>query len=389
MHIVWINNHANLTGGCEHYIFETVLFLKQLGHRCTLLYDVDGPVDAEFTAIFDGAFVLVDINIQLIKLNPDVVYVHQLDSVPAFHALHRASVPVVRFFHDHKLFCLREHKYTTLQHATCQKAMGLGCYRCLGFLNKTPKGIRVRTLSQAEKLLQVNRKFDHFVVGSRYMAHHIALHGFAQRKITVAPLFVKQDDHTGLVQKIEKRVHRNTLNLLFVGQLIRGKGLDILLRALAALPQDVHLTVCGTGRMSDEYEAQTRALGLLERVSFVGQQTSESLRQFYAQCDVVVIPARAPETFCRVGLEALLHGKPVVASNVGGMGDWFKPNVNGLECQPNDVDSLVNSVRRLYERPTLRRELENNIASEDLSRFTAMNHAQVLLTTFESLMEAS
>ena len=385
MHIVWVNDHADFTGGCEHYVYATARQLRARGHRCTLLYKVGSPISPDFTHAFDGAFPMVETDRQLRMLSPDIVYIHQLASLDNLKTIQASPFRTVRFYHDHKLFCLREHKYTTISHQTCTKPMGAGCYRCLGFINKADNGIGIRTLSAAEQELRLNRKLDHFVVGSHYMADQVAAHGFDKSRIVIAPLFTDQNKAT-TVQCHSKR--NGGLNLLFVGQLIRGKGLDTLLEALSQTRPHVGLTICGTGAMEANYKQQALKLGLTDRVRFAGKQTSDALNQFYVQADAVVIPARAPETFCLVGIEALLRGKPVIASNVGGMSDWFKPEFNGLECRPNHTSSLVQAIDRLTSDGSLLTRLMRNIKADDYSKFTAIHHAELLENTFARLMEA-
>lgn len=413
MHIVWINTHASHEGGCEHYIYDTVRHLKNMGHQCTLLYDVSGSVDPVFAGIFDGAYVLVDVEMQVSLLGADVVYVHQLEVRQVLRALPKLPIPVVRFFHDHKLFCLREHKYTSLTQSTCQRPLGIACYSCLGFVNKTQEGIRIRSLRGAEDLLMLNRKLDKFVVGSKYMAAHLRAHGFDASKIVTAPLFVdtpvvdapvdercvsEKRDYPVPPDHAAKRKHtrptkvwptKATLRLLFVGQLIQGKGLDVLIEAMRKVPKEVALTICGAGKNGEALKKQVSRFALEDRIRFVGRKTTERLRVYYESCDVVVIPARAPETFCRVGLEALHYGKPVIATNVGGMGDWFKPDVNGLECQSNDAKSLSDAILTFAKCPHLISTLGNKIGQMDLSTFSAARHINTLLSVFESVVEAS
>lgn len=81
LHVVWINQHAAPVGGCEQYVLRTARLLAAEGVRNTLLYEVDGQLDAEFAAAFDGAFPLVEPRLQLESLGADVCYVHRLADI--------------------------------------------------------------------------------------------------------------------------------------------------------------------------------------------------------------------------------------------------------------------------------------------------------------------
>ena len=387
MHIVWINDHADFTGGCEQYIFQTTSLLRSKGIRCTLLYTVGCPVNPKFTNAFDGAFPNVEPDVQIRELNADLLYIHRLERIESLKELLALPIIKVRFYHDHKLFCLREHKYTALMQRTCTKKVGLGCYKCLGFVNRSENGFKIKPLSTLEKELAINRRLDYFVVGSSYMAEHLRLHDFDESRILSAPLYTNVVSDLTLIEKNNDDIAQR--NILFVGQLIRGKGLDTLISSMELMEENVVLNICGTGRMESNYREQVNSLKLNERVNFEGYKTTKELDEFYKSADIVAIPARAPETFCLVGIEALLHGKPIVATNVGGMSDWFKPNHNGLEVSPNDAKGLAKAIDNILRDKDTYRRFVNNIEKDDYSKFSPKNHTQLLVTTFSNLLEAS
>ena len=117
MHVLWCNLSADWIGGAERYVGRTARALRARGARCTLLYGTEGRVEPTFTDCFDSAFPWADTARQIAEIGPDVVYVHRLSEegdIERFCVGPRA----IRFYHDHRLFCPREHKYTTLTHAT-------------------------------------------------------------------------------------------------------------------------------------------------------------------------------------------------------------------------------------------------------------------------------
>jgi len=391
MHIVWVNDHADFTGGCETYIHQTVKLLNQSGVSSSLLYQVGATINARFTAIFQGVFPMVDIKLQLKELDPDLIYIHGINDIGKLQQIAQSSIPKARFFHDQKLFCLREHKYTALGHKTCHKKLGLACYACLGFINKEPSTnqIQFNSLRKKNKELAINKRLDQFIVGSQYMANQLIQHGFHEDKVTVATLFSYQNDHIIPVLDEERNNKVEPNQLLFVGQLVRGKGLDTLLKALFESETNAHLVICGTGKMEQEYKSQVTTLGLNSQVRFLGQQNASQLETLYKQSSAVVIPARAPETFCLVGLEALQYGTPVIATNVGGMNEWFKPNYNGLSFCANNHTKLREQIDNLLLNPKTQQTLRNNIENDCYKRFSPNYHLSVLQNLFGHMLEAS
>src|SRR5262245_34368472 len=190
MHILWISEFGSFVGGCERYVSRTVVLLRESGVRSSFLYDASRPADTVYLRNFDAAFPMADLGRQVEAIGPDLVYVHRLAGAGPAAALSRASRPTFRFFHDHQLFCLREHKYTTIRHRTCTRTVGAACYPCLGFVNRSSgwPGIGFRTVANVRKEQTANYGLTGFVVGSRYMADHVAAHGFDRARIHVVPL---------------------------------------------------------------------------------------------------------------------------------------------------------------------------------------------------------
>jgi len=132
--------------------------------------------------------------------------------------------------------------------------------------------------------------------------------------------------------------------LLFVGLLVRRKGVHVLLDALAAggLPPDVRLRVAGDGPERDALEAQARTLGLSDRVEFLGFRAD--VPQLLADADAFVLPS-AMEQQPLVLIEAMGAGKPVVATDVGGVRDMVRDA--GLVVPPDDPAALGAALREL------------------------------------------
>jgi len=347
MHVLWVNDHAAFQGGAEHYVHRTASLLAGRGIQSSLFYDVDTPLDPAFARPFGrGAFPMVDLPQQTTSLRPDLIYVHRLGDRGRLGQLKDTGVPVVRFFHDHQLFCLREHKYTGFGQQTCTRRVGLHCYACPGFLHRRPdRSLHVRTLGDLRRQHEENRRLDAFVVGSSYMADQVADHGFARERITVLPLFTESRPAQPTSTTRERDL------LLFVGQVVRGKGLDVLLRALAATRHAARLAVAGSGAQLDEARALASTLGLGARVAFLGSLDPSQLEALYARGAALVVPSRSPETFGLVGLEAMQRGVPVIASRVGGMGEWLREGETGLGFPSGDAMALANAIDWVLDHP--------------------------------------
>ncbi len=141
--------------------------------------------------------------------------------------------------------------------------------------------------------------------------------------------------------------------LLFVGNLIRRKGLHVLLDALAKLDNDGwHLDVVGRTDASPDYvrdvQRQCAAHGLSERVRFLGALDGDALAERYRSSHVLVVPSLY-EGFGIVYLEAMGFGLPVIAGGGGASDEIVQHEVTGLLVQPHDVFGLTVHLTRLVE----------------------------------------
>lgn len=146
--------------------------------------------------------------------------------------------------------------------------------------------------------------------------------------------------------------------LLTVARLVRRKGIDTVLRALPAITSsvlDVQYAIVGSGPDRDRLQALCTALGVQDRVFFLGRLTEQDVVMAYNACNVFVMPARfehpSVEGFGLVFREANACGKPVVGARTGGVPDAVQHGRTGLLIEPDEVDALGESVLKLLKNP--------------------------------------
>jgi glycosyltransferase involved in cell wall biosynthesis len=143
--------------------------------------------------------------------------------------------------------------------------------------------------------------------------------------------------------------------LLFVGNLLPVKGLDVLFEAaarLAARGIDFRLWLVGDGPERDALERCGRALGLSSRLRFWGSQPHEVMPDFFRAADLTVLSSRS-EGIPNVLRESLACGTPFVATRVGGIADIATP-----ECAlvpPGDPLALAEALETRLRLPLVKR----------------------------------
>ncbi len=147
--------------------------------------------------------------------------------------------------------------------------------------------------------------------------------------------------------------------LLYVGRLDPRKGVETAIRALAELPQESRLDVVGEGDPGelDRLERLVAAIGLAERVDFLGARPREELRDLYTTSDAVVFPVEWDEPWGLVPLEAMAVGRPVLATGRGGSAEYLRDGENCLLFPAGDAGALAAAVRRLADDAPLRARL--------------------------------
>jgi glycosyltransferase involved in cell wall biosynthesis len=163
-----------------------------------------------------------------------------------------------------------------------------------------------------------------------------------------------------------------------VGNISRGRGQDVLVRAMAEIRgrlPEARCLIVGAAfdrprdlAYNERLANLVRGLGLGGVVSFTGPISR--VADVYAASDVVVNPARVPESFGRVACEALLAGTPVVSSRVGAVEEVLRDRGNALLVPPDDPSALADAVVESIADPAAARERTEAGRAEVLARFS-------------------
>jgi len=153
-------------------------------------------------------------------------------------------------------------------------------------------------------------------------------------------------------------------------RLIEVKGIDYLLAAAPAVLAQAPATrfvIAGDGPVRAALEEKARALGLGDRVLFLGYRTD--VPDVVASFDVYVLPS-VTEGLPLALLEALAIGNPIVCTRVGGCPEVVEDGVNGFLVPPRDSAALTESILRLRADPALRAAIRERNLKKFSERFT-------------------
>ncbi len=145
--------------------------------------------------------------------------------------------------------------------------------------------------------------------------------------------------------------------VLTVGRIVPHKGLEHLVEAARAI-ESVRFVVVGTGPYLPVLRRLAASLGVHGRVVFPGRVPNEELPDYYAACDVFVLPSVSRlEAFGIVALEAMASGKPVVVSDIPGVREVIEDGREGLVADAMNPEDLGRKIRALLANERVRTEM--------------------------------
>jgi glycosyltransferase involved in cell wall biosynthesis len=135
--------------------------------------------------------------------------------------------------------------------------------------------------------------------------------------------------------------------LLMVGNLLAFKGHDVVLGALRGF-SEACLLIIGEGREERNLKGLARALGIQDRVRFLGAMPQQDLAAYYRAADALVL-ASSREGWPNVLLEAMACGTPVVSTRVGGTPEIVAAPEAGVLADERSEHGIVEALRRLFQ----------------------------------------
>jgi len=145
--------------------------------------------------------------------------------------------------------------------------------------------------------------------------------------------------------------------ILCVSQLLQRKGIEILIEAMQEVHEvhrDVKLLIVGEGERKDELLKMCHQRGLEEVITLKGRASEDELEEAYGACDLLVLPSFA-EGVPTVILEAMARGKPVVATDIPGVREYFRDTA--ILIPPGEPHALGEAIVRVMDDKQLRRRL--------------------------------
>jgi glycosyltransferase involved in cell wall biosynthesis len=391
MRILHFNQFGSHRGGVEGYIADVAAALLTRGHSSHLVALTPNAGGTPLTATtlvstpdWPSSCVAAVSTIEdvIAEFRPDVAYLHAVYH-PALVSWVAQRLPSVAYIHAPYPVCPGSAQYLRKIARVCPHTAGAICLLNAQF-EKCCWGRHpvkhLRLLQRTRHFTQAHRKLRRVLVGSAFMRDLVIRGGTPADSIECLPPVLLDP------QQLPEHGAADGATVLYAGRLTSEKGIGHLIQALASVPGRWRLLVAGDGPERGPSEALAQQLGVADRIEFLGWLDHHEMSECYQQCTVVGFPSLWPEPFGRVGPEAYVHGKPVVAYATGGVPDWLVDGETGYLVAPGDVAQLGQRLRQLLETPALCRQMGEQARRAALSQWTAERHITQLVQVFETAL---
>jgi glycosyltransferase involved in cell wall biosynthesis len=177
-----------------------------------------------------------------------------------------------------------------------------------------------------------------------------------------------------------------TPTILIVGNLLAGKGQELVLRAFARV-KDSHpglqCRIIGEGADRDRFSSLAKDLGINDQIHFLGRQSRSDVAEAMRNCTIFVLPSRYEGLGC-VYLEAMASGKPVIACWGQGIDEVIDHGGNGWLIPVDGLEELAQGLQVLLGDAELRARIGRAARQTILDKLTLSHQAQNLMRIYEA-----
>ncbi len=352
LRILFISDSASPhTGGLNRMVVETCSWLGKAGHDVALAYHDEHPSLVE-CPVFRVREALPMPERQVARekavetFQPDVLYCHSIKVMPSLPGLSE-RFPLASFYHDQSIFCSGGDRCSR-DWEPCHRPHGWSCllwHHVMGCGGKHPINNWRRWRSIDSRMLAWKLPRSRVQVASRFMQRGLEENGFPADRLDLVPLCAEPPP-------ADASIPTEPGLLLVPGRMVKSKGIDLAIRAVAQLHDlPCRLVVAGDGPQRAALEQLAGDLGVTSRVTFTGEILPTELASWYARASVILFPVLRPEPFGLIGVEALAYGKPIVAFDGGAVDEWLWPGETGTKVQNRTPEAFASALRELISDP--------------------------------------
>ncbi|WP_319420617.1 glycosyltransferase family 4 protein [Pleurocapsa sp. FMAR1] len=397
--IINAGQNYHIRGGAERYQFALAQLLHHHGHQVIPFaaehakneitpwskyfpkrVDFEQPTPKDLlefvysrSAALSMESLLYDRQIDLAHLH---IYYGQL-TASILSPLKKADVPIVQTLHEYKIVC---PVYTLLSDGNvCQACNGHAFWQAT--LKRCNKGSLSRSIlstveSYVSKMLGSVNKIDHFIAVSYFQREKLIELGLRADKVTTVHNFIDASDYQPSTALGEY--------FLYFGRLEQSKGIFTLIEAASSI-KDTPLLIVGDGTVRPKLEKliQERELN---HIILLGFKHMQELQKLIRHSICTITPSQWYETFGLTLIESFAHGRPVIASEIGGMTEIVTDGIDGHLVHPGNAEQLRERMLWMAEHLTQAREMGLAGRRKVETHFNPESHYQKLISVYQKVL---
>lgn len=306
------------------------------------------------------------------EFKPNVVHIQNIDGqVTSSILLSLKKIPTIMRIDSFTNLC-PTGKIIPSSLEICNQNFGKNCIKCVG--------LKIYLYSKFKYIINqiMFKNVDLFITPSNYMKNTIKKNKF------IRPI---KSVHNGIKLLKHSKIKKGN-NLLCIGRIIEKKGVEYLLIALSKVIKKiprVYLNVIGDGKERDNLINLTKKLKIDKNVVFIRQVPHNKIEKYYQNSSIVLVPSVCPESFCLIGPEAMSVGRPVIASNVGGIPEWLDDGKTGYLIEPRNPKKIAGKIIKLLLNPKLMQEMGVN-ARKKAEQFSIKKHVKEIEKIYQKVI---
>jgi len=340
------------------------LFTERLDYARREAWSKDARKAAAFIWNREAARAMTE---ALREYRPEVIHLHNIYhhlTTSILRPIRASGIPCVQTLHDYKLACPNYKMFT--EGAPCERCRGGRYYEAVRHHCLAPSfaanALAMLEMNLTKATQAYEKSVDYFLCPAQFMANKMRDWGEPPSKLRYLP---------NPVELPTEVADGSGSYILYIGRLSAEKGVEVLIRAAAAVPE-CKLKLAGSGPEEQKLRALARSLGA-DNIEFFGFVRKPELKEKLRQAAALAIPSVWYENAPLVVLEAMAMRLPVLAADIGGLPEMVESGKNGLLLKPGSVPAWTEGLRKFLalsadERSALgeagRRRVEENFTWE-------------------------
>lgn len=307
---------------------------------------------------------------------PDIVHVHNIlhHITPSiFGVIKKHGLPIVLTLHDYTILCPNT-LFLTDRGEICEACKKIRFYNApLKRCKKNSFGASLIAMVEnyAHRIMRVYDHVDLFIAPSDFLRKKFEEYGFKGKVLTLNNFVTVSDMQPCFV---------NGKYIVYIGRLSHIKGLDVLMEAMAQLPQ-VPLKIVGEGELLEQVKARN-----IPNVECVGFKSGEELKRLVANASFSVLPSRCYENFPYSVLETMSLGKPVIGARIGGIPELVRDGETGYTFAVGNAAELREKIAKLFNDQESIDRMGRNARRMVETQMDAEIHYEKLLAIYNRLL---